>query len=66
MPVSSTAPNESELGLASSDANIERDQGVAIRDALDALDRVEVGELEPTELELEHHPRHRSASGART
>jgi len=40
--------------------------GCPVRRALDLLDRVEVRELEAPELELEHHLRHRSASGART
>ena len=44
---SSTAPSEGRTGFAGSVANIERDHGVGY-DALDPLDRVEIGELEAT------------------
>jgi len=46
----SNAPREIEDGLASSPANIDRDQGVGYESALDRLDRVQVAQLEATEV----------------
>ena len=65
------APRQTPFGLASSPANIDRDQGVGYDSPLDPLDRVEVGRRAAPHLDRGHHAAAlpastRSASGART